>query len=137
MFGTAEYDPEVIQEFADKLYAKAGTITLKATVLYGVCGAIAGSLAGHLAKLPDSTTVMPVVGAVFAGWIGYSIGSTKSFSLRLQAQIALCQMQIERNTQPSLVPDLQAGSRMDMLNAKRKALRHQKTQEREEDVTSL
>jgi len=39
-----------------------------------------------------------IVGAVLGGIIGYTIGDARAFGYRIQAQSALCQLQIERNT---------------------------------------
>ena len=36
--------------------------------------------------------------AFIGGMMGAALGRTKGFSLKLQAQTALCQVQIERNT---------------------------------------
>jgi hypothetical protein len=38
------------------------------------------------------------IGAILGGAMGYAIGTEKAFTLRLQAQVALCQVQIEANT---------------------------------------
>lgn len=46
---------------------------------------------------------MIVVTTVLCALIGWSVGSDKAFALRLQAQILLCQLQIERNTRAALV----------------------------------
>jgi len=135
MFDTVEYDPDVIQEFAEKLYAKARNVTVTSTIVYGMCGAISGLLMGYFAKLPDSTTVLPVVGLLVMGGIGYSMGATKAFTLRLQAQTALCQMQIERNTQSNHVLAPRGESRMDLLYAKRKNLPHQSAQAHDESMS--
>lgn len=39
-----------------------------------------------------------VVTIVLGGVLGYASGQAKAFELRLQAQTALCQVSIERNT---------------------------------------
>ncbi len=39
-----------------------------------------------------------LVGAVIGGGIGYVVGQQRAFWFRLQAQLALCQAQIEENT---------------------------------------
>jgi len=41
--------------------------------------------------------IVALVGAV----LGYLVGNDRAFALRLMAQTALCQMQIERNTRPA------------------------------------
>jgi hypothetical protein len=42
--------------------------------------------------------VLCVIGGVFGGVVGGFIGQRKGFQYRLQAQLTLCQMQIEHNT---------------------------------------
>ena len=45
-----------------------------------------------------------MVGLV-GGALGVVVGSNRAFALRLMAQTALCQMQIERNTRPAAGDD--------------------------------
>ena len=85
-----QYDAQVIQEFADSLYSRADAIIAGYAVVGGVLGLLAGAVMGGGAMLI-------IVGAV-GGAIGYATGVQKAFLLKLQAQQALCQAQIERNT---------------------------------------
>lgn len=55
--------------------------------LLGAAGAARGAAAGGF-----------VVGAAIGGAIGYFLGSLKANGLRLEAQLALCQVAIEKNT---------------------------------------
>jgi len=84
-----KYDPQIIEKFADKLYSKAKTIIITYTVLGLVIGGIAG------------TFVLPVIGSLIGALLfavfGFSLGSEKAFHFKLEAQVALCQVQIERN----------------------------------------
>jgi len=41
--------------------------------------------------------------ALVGGALGAVVGNNRAFALRLMAQTALCQMQIERNTRPAAV----------------------------------
>ena len=86
-----QYDSNVIVEFAAKLYKRAGSIILSYTVFGVLLGAIGG-----LMVIPDAMAA--VAGAVLLGIIGFKLGTDKAFQLKLQAQIALCQVQIETNT---------------------------------------
>lgn len=86
-----QYDSNVIVEFAAKLYKRAGSIILSYTVFGVLLGAIGG-----LMVIPDAMAA--VAGAVLLGIIGFKLGADKAFQLKLQAQIALCQVQIETNT---------------------------------------
>lgn len=84
----ANYDRRIINEFADRLYNRAGTVIFTYTFI--------GILAGG-AFYPFSKTTAIILAAVF-GFIGFLIGNEKAFWYRLQAQITLCQAKIEENT---------------------------------------
>jgi hypothetical protein len=43
-----------------------------------------------------------LVGAIVGGGIGYVIGDARAFGYKLQAQTALCQVEIQRNTQAAV-----------------------------------
>ena len=87
-----QYDPNIIVEFASRLYSKANSIVATYTFFGLMVGAFAGMAWGG--------TTGAIVGAIVIGVIGYSMGTEKAFQLRLQAQTALCQVQIELNTRP-------------------------------------
>ena len=96
------YDPRVIEQFADKLYRKASAFVVGSVVVGAALGAAFGAV--PLTSLGDSWPVPSIfgfatllVGGIFGGVIGYVIGDTRSFGYRLQAQSALCQLQVERN----------------------------------------
>jgi len=86
-----EYDSEVIVEFASKLYSKASSIV----ITYTFFGAILGGIAGFSA-LQNST--FAIAGAILVGLVGLKMGIDKAFQLKLQAQMALCQVKIQSNT---------------------------------------
>jgi hypothetical protein len=97
------YDPRVIEQFADKLYRKASSFVAGSIVIGGAFGALVGAV--PLTSLGNSWPVPSafgfatlLVGALCGAVVGYVIGDTRSFGYRLQAQAALCQLQIERNT---------------------------------------
>ena len=98
------YDPQVIQRSADRLYARAAlsaVLSISLGVLIGLVAApfILQSLPSALAiRCPE--WVSPVV----LGFIGLGQGLERGIQLRLQAQTALCQMQIERNTRCQTPP---------------------------------
>ncbi len=85
-----QYDPKVIYEFADRLHRKANTIIAKCTIV----GALIGGIVGYAVKGAG----VALLGLVIFGAIGFYIGREKAFSLKLQAQTALCQVKIEENT---------------------------------------
>ena len=85
-----KYDQKVIEEFAGRLYSRARSIIVTHTFLGVIIGFGGGAFLGRL--------VFAVIGAVILGIIGHSMGVEKAFKLKLQAQTALCQVQIEKNT---------------------------------------
>ena len=89
------YDAAIIKTFATKLYLRAQT-TVRLGVVAGAfvglgLGGAAGGAAGHAG-------LGALVGMVFGAFVGYVVGLSAAFKLKLQAQIALCQVQIEENT---------------------------------------
>jgi hypothetical protein len=86
----ATYDPKIIQAFAEDLYSRAATIVLTNVLFFSILGGIAGFFMFQGA----GAAVLLIVG----GALGYYFGSQRAFLLKLQAQTALCQIEIERNT---------------------------------------
>jgi F0F1-type ATP synthase assembly protein I len=92
---TVHYDPEALQALADKLQAQASFAVLSGVV----AGVFTGCLFGYAATLiflPPISLVVP--GLIMGGILGFPIGRRKAQALGLQAQVAVCQIQIERNT---------------------------------------
>lgn len=89
----ANYDPKVIQEFADKLYKKASSIIATYTIL----GLVIGGVGGYFLA-PQAGPIFNAIAAVLFALLGFAIGREKSFMIKLQAQTSLCQMKIEQNT---------------------------------------
>jgi hypothetical protein len=96
------YDPRVIEQFAENLYRKASAFVLGSVVVGAALGAAFGAI--PLTSLGESWPIPSIfgfatllAGGVFGAVIGYVIGDTRSFGYRLQAQSALCQLQVERN----------------------------------------
>jgi len=94
------YDSKVLYEFADRLYKQASRIVLSYTIAGVVIGLMLGGGAAVAAEARDSAWVVAIVVAVLFGAAGFSMGQEKAFSLRLQAQTALCHAKIEENTRP-------------------------------------
>lgn len=99
-----QYDPRVLHEHAERLYREAKFIILRYSLVglllgfvTGVAGgALLGSVAGNaevLFALIGAVVLLPLFTA-----IGYMQGRGRAFALKLQAQTALCQVQIETNT---------------------------------------
>ena len=85
-----KYDPRIIGTFAEALYSRANWIVFIWTVIGGLGGALVLGL--YLAK------VGALIGLAVGGLMGFFEGQSRSFLLRLQAQLALCAVQIEINT---------------------------------------
>lgn len=92
-----EYDPVVIQSFADGLYRAADRIVLFSTILGALFGGAVGFGLG-LAMSSGGGAILALPGLVVGGFMGHSRGMSKTFQLRLEAQLALCQVEIEFNT---------------------------------------
>ena len=88
----ARYDPRVIEAIANRLYAQADNIIAFWTL---VCAAGIGFFC--YVGLGGSTTG-GVVGGIVGALIGCAIGSEKALRIKFEAQMALCQVEIERNT---------------------------------------
>ena len=102
-----DYDPQVIERFAASLYGKAissqkGSVAVG--VLLGACfGGIPLTSLGASWPIPHSFGFATLLaGAIVGGIIGFVIGDARSFGYKLQAQAALCQVEIQRNTQASV-----------------------------------
>ena len=94
------YDAAVIQEFASRLYRRASSI-IATSILAGILlGLVLGSLL--LSQLMHvngpALGVLVLFSCLFSGLAGFSVGLEKAFKLRLEAQIILCQVQVEKNT---------------------------------------
>ena len=99
----AEYDSSIIELAAARLYSKADAVVMGSIATGIVVGAAFGAipLTSLGASWPIPSTfgfATLILGAILGAVIGYTIGDARAFGYRLQAQGALCQLQIERNT---------------------------------------
>jgi hypothetical protein len=91
------YDPQIIRSFANALYRRADEIVLMSTIIGALIGAAFGFAV--LAVLSSSVgMVAMLLGVVGGGYFGRRRGIAKTFQLRLEAQLALCQVELELNT---------------------------------------
>jgi hypothetical protein len=101
------YDESTILIHADRLYRRAHAITTMLTLT----GILSSMLATWLlcrtgllwARHPDSAVPVLMLAAIVGGLCGWAVGIERAATLRLSAQLALCQVQIERNTR-AVVP---------------------------------
>ncbi|NVB40910.1 hypothetical protein G6O69_23930 [Pseudenhygromyxa sp. WMMC2535] len=95
-----QYDPSIIREQAQNLYNQAERLTTMYAIGLGLLGFIVGGALG-VGSLPTPLLLIPAsIGAALLAVIGARYGTAKGFALRLQAQTALCQVQIELNGRP-------------------------------------
>lgn len=92
------YDPSIIEEHAATLYRRAARVVFFWTILVGAVASVAALLALKQYPAGDPTRMAILVSGVVGMMVGYYMGSGRAFQLRLQAQLALCQVAIERNT---------------------------------------
>ena len=92
------YDPALIQRSVDRLYVRAALTAVVSTVVGVLIGMVAAPFILQSLPLAFSLRCPEWVPAVVLGFIGLGQGLERGAQLRLQAQIALCQMQIEQNT---------------------------------------
>jgi hypothetical protein len=83
------YDSKIIIQFAQSLYDQASSVL----ILFTIVGVVVGGGGGLLLS-----TEAALIGAVILGAIGYVMGQSRASQLKLQAQLALCQVAIEENT---------------------------------------
>ncbi len=92
------FEPEVIERFAQHMYARSGA----AVVAAGVIGAMLGMVLDPFVQ----SSLPPFLNGHWPEWaspllfgiLGVMHGLERASLLKLQAQTALCQLAIERNT---------------------------------------
>lgn len=103
----ALYDSTLTQNLANRLYAEADTVVIRYTVIGAACFAglfYFGASLGSNAILSFTLTPNKAVGIglLLGVVIGFIAGQRKSYRLMLAAQLALCQIQIEKNTRSAI-----------------------------------
>src|SRR5712691_4123070 len=104
-----ELDPTIVERYADHLQRKASA---RVTV-YTMFLALLGSALGAVPLFPLKYGLIPhqlgfatlLIGAAAGGYLGYTLGIRRAEGLRLQAQMTLHQLEVERSlVQPVSAP---------------------------------
>jgi hypothetical protein len=93
----AQYDPKIIQDHADQLYAqadKAQWLTAYAAALVGLVTGLGSGMGLDIGTIGG--VVFGVGLGIAAGAVGFSVGKSQATRMRVAAQTALCQVAIER-----------------------------------------
>jgi len=98
-----DYDSQVIDKFAHSLYRRAAAASKVSLVVGVALGCVFGGIpltsAGAHWPVPHMLGYFTLVGAsVAGGYLGHLLGEARAFGYKLQAQSALCQVEIQRNT---------------------------------------
>ncbi len=105
---TKTFDPAIMEQFAQQLLRKADSVRVGSAVVGGVVGVIFGAV-----PLTPLASVWPIpaifgfatilLGALAGVLVGYVVGEGRAFRLRVQAQTALFQVDIERRLESALM----------------------------------
>ena len=88
----------IVEQYAEHLLKKASSAVVSLVVCGTFGGAVLGAVPGHLGHsvISSSTNYFAVLlGAIAGGFFGRSLGEKRALGLRLQAQMALRQLQLE------------------------------------------
>jgi len=96
------YDVALIQSLANRMYSQSRTVVVKYTII----GAVLFSLIFYIAaSIEQNSSLAPTkslgVGLLIGVVLGFMLGQRRSYQFKMEAQLALCQVQIERNTRTS------------------------------------
>src|SRR5579862_1648606 len=97
-------DPSVIEQYATRLQQKAGSRVTRLTALGFALGTALGTgplVLEHVSKVHQAIPhrfayAIILIGAAAGAYLGYILGQSRAVSLRLQASLALNQLEIER-----------------------------------------
>jgi hypothetical protein len=88
----------IVEQYAAHLLKRASSVVVSFTVVGTIGGAALGAAPGllsHSVISPSANYFAVLLGAVAGGFLGRSIGDRRALGLRLQAQMALRQLQLE------------------------------------------
>ena len=88
----------IVEQYAEHLLKKASSAVVSLAVCGTFGGAVLGAVPGHLGHSLISSGAnyfAVLLGAIAGGFFGRSLGERRALGLRLQAQMALRQLQLE------------------------------------------
>lgn len=94
---TTSYDANIIHEGAGRLYDQANKIILSYVLISFLIGLSVGIVLGRILS-GYMDIILGIIFSLFGLCIGFLIGQNKAFYLKFQAQVALCQVEIENHT---------------------------------------
>ena len=93
------YDGAMIRSFVERLYRRANNAVATYTLLgVGLGLSVGYILAGLLGEVSTGRMPYEALCILLFGGVAYSTGRDRALALRVQAQIALCQIRIEEQT---------------------------------------
>jgi hypothetical protein len=103
-----QFDPNIIERYAEQLYRKADSVRVGSAITGAVLGVVFGGVpispVGAYLPIPSTFGLATILlGAILGAFLGYAIGEGRAFRIRLQAQLVLFQLQLERNTSAATV----------------------------------
>src|SRR3954447_24401815 len=91
----------IIEQYAAHLEGKANRVVLRMTATFGLAGAVLGGfplLYTKYAVVPSHMGYATLLlGAVAGAYLGYTFGDRKAEDHRMQAKLALHQLQVEQS----------------------------------------
>jgi O-antigen/teichoic acid export membrane protein len=100
------YDAAVIRAYAAQLEARADTVVLSSSLVGGLVGAglivVLSAAAGEIPESPHAMLAVMLMGAAIGFVLGAVVGRQLAPELRLRAQSALCQVQIQQHLEQGL-----------------------------------
>jgi len=99
----AVYDIAILQKMANRLYWQSKMVVVWYTLINALLFSAVFYYSASIGQIANSYLgLAPVkslgVGLLIGVVLGFVLGQRKSFRLRMEAQLALCQIQIEKNT---------------------------------------
>jgi hypothetical protein len=96
----------IIEQYAAHLEAKATRLVIRSTLFFGLAGALLGGfplLYTHNAVVPSHLGFATLLlGAAAGAYLGYTFGERKAIEVRMQARLALHQLQVEQSLMQSV-----------------------------------